>query len=70
MGAISLPEDKKKIISQFGCLIEKLIDQVYMNEVILLLTLSPRHNRALNFLSKINTSLAKVYAFSVDGFLN
>lgn len=69
MGAISLPEEKK-IISQFGCLIEKLIDQVYMNEVKLLLTLSPRHNRALNFVSKINTSLAKVYVFSVDGFLN
>ena len=57
------------IISQFGCLLEKLIDQVYMNEVKLLLTWSPRHNRALNFVSKINTSLAKVYVFSVDGFL-
>lgn len=39
---------RRKIIVKLVCLIVKLKDQVNMNEVKSLLTLSPRHNKALN----------------------
>lgn len=39
---------RQKIIVKLVCLIVKLKDQVNMNEVKSLLTLSPRHNKALN----------------------